>query len=132
MGAVGRCPHTTDWTGPPICTAVGDFPADDTRLGGQARALACKRASGLLHDGGRIGHPARHRLINLPRPISSRCNRAMLGGCPAVGVRERPQTRSRVVLRGEQVILEAVAVEQNDAEFGRTRSKRIIFRSFST
>ena len=51
----------------------------------------------------------------------------MLGGCPAVGVRERPQTRSRVVLRGEQVILEAVDVEQNDAEFGRTRSKRILF-----
>ena len=51
----------------------------------------------------------------------------MLGGCPAVGVRERPQTRSRVVLRGEQVILEAVAVEENDAEFGRARSKRVLF-----
>jgi hypothetical protein len=47
-----------------------------------------------------MGHPARHRLINLPRPISSRCNRAILARGAAVGRVTLPQTRSRVVLAG--------------------------------
>ena len=48
-----------------------------------------------------MGHPAKHTQVDQPAAADFQsCDRAMIGGCAAVGVRERPQTRSRWCWRG--------------------------------
>ena len=67
--------------------------------------------AGCLDDGGGVGHPAQHRLVNLQRPISSRAIVPCSGVAPSSGCVSGRRLAPGGAGGGHQDVLEAFVVE---------------------